>query len=125
MDDLDKKIAETLSADDRELMEHFGEQGILGQLGGLFHGRLAWLSMVTFVVGLIVFAVGAYAAWQFTVLDNVASMFRWGAVAWAGFMSMIMIKLWSWMRMESNRVIREVKRVELQIARVLATVNDI
>jgi hypothetical protein len=124
MDDLDKKIAETLSADDRELMEHFGEEGIFGQLGGLFRGRLAWLSMVTFVVGLIAFAIGVYGAWQFTVSDSVASMLRWGALAWAGFMSMIMIKLWSWMRMESNRVIREVKRLELQFARMLATMTD-
>lgn len=118
MDDLDRKIQEALSTEDRELMEHFGEQGIFGQLGSLFSGKLAWLSMVTFVVGLVAFFIGAYAVWQITITGDIASMLRWGAVAWAGFMSMIMIKIWSWMRMESNRVIREVKRLELQIARL-------
>jgi len=118
MDDLDKKIEEALSADDRELMQHFGEQGIFGQLGSLFSGKLAWLSMITFVVGFLAFAIGVYAAWKFVGSDDGASMLRWGALAWCGLMSMIMIKLWSWMRMESNRVIREIKRVELQVARM-------
>ncbi len=118
MDELDKKIAEALSGEDRELMAHFGEQGLFGQVGGLFSGKLAWLSMVTFVFALAAFAVGVYAAWKFTTSNDPVTMLRWGALAWCGLMSVIMIKLWSWMRMESNRVIRDIKRVELQVARI-------
>jgi len=117
MDNLDDKIREALSEQDRALMEQFGEQGIFGQLGGLFQGRLAWLSMVTFVAGLVMFAVGVYAAWQFATVGDVPTMLRWGGIAWCGLMSMIMIKIWSWMRMETNRTLREIKRLELQIAR--------
>jgi len=52
--------------------------------------------------------------------NQIAEMLRWGAVTWCAFMSVVMIKIWSWMRMESNRVIREIKRVELQVARMSA-----
>lgn len=118
MNELDDKIREALSEQDRALMAHFDEQGLFGQLGGLFQGKLAWLSMVTMVAGLVMFAIGVYAAWQFATAGDVATMLRWGGIAWFGMMSVIMIKLWSWMRMETNRTLREIKRLELQIARM-------
>jgi uncharacterized protein DUF6768 len=120
MNDLDREIQQALDAEERELFEQFGEQGIWAQVGGLFQGKLAWLTAVTLIVGTIMTVIGFYAAWKFVTVDDMTAMVRWGALAWAGFASQMMIKLWSWMRMESNRVLREVKRVELQIARLQA-----
>lgn len=117
INELDDKIREALSEQDRVLMDQFGEQGIFSQLGGLFQGKLAWLSIVTFVAGIVMFAIGVYAAWQFATVSDLPTMLRWGGIAWFGMMGMIMIKLWSWMRMETNRTLREIKRLELQIAR--------
>jgi len=122
MDDLDRKIEEALNEEDRRLFSQFGEQGIFGQVGSLFQGKLGWISMITFVVATVMFAIGAWAAWKFYMADDVIAMLKWGGLAWIGFMAQIMIKLWSWMRMESNRVLREVKRLELQIARQNAAV---
>ena len=118
MNELDDKIREALSEQDQALMAHFEEQGLLGQLGSLFQGKLAWLSMLTMVVGTIMFAIGVYAAWKFATVGDVVTMLKWGGIAWFGMMSMTMIKIWSWMRMETNRTLREVKRLELQIARM-------
>lgn len=117
MDDLDKKIAEALSEEDRLLLDEFGEQGLFGQLGSLFQGKLSWVSMITFIVATAAFAVGAWAAWKFYAAGDVEAMLKWAGLAWAGLTTQIMIKIWSWMRMESNRVLREIKRVELQLAR--------
>ncbi len=117
MDDLDKKIAEALSDQDRELMAAFEEQGLFAQLGGLFQGKLGWLSLVTLVIGTILTFAGFYAAWKFIVVEDIAAMLHWGALAWACFSAQMMIKLWSWMRMETNRTMREIKRLELQLAR--------
>ncbi|WDI32410.1 hypothetical protein PUV54_04280 [Hyphococcus flavus] len=117
MDDLDRKIEEALNAEDREILSQFGEQGIFGQIGSLFQGKLGWISMITFIVATVMFVVGAWAAWKFYMANEVVTMLKWAGLAWLGLMTQIMIKLWSWMRMESNRVLREVKRLELQIAR--------
>ena len=120
MDELDRQIEEALGAQDRGLMEQFGEQGLWAQLGGLFQGKLAWLTAITLLVGTIATVIGFYAIWKFVTVDDVREMLLWGGVVWAGFTTQMMIKLWSWMRMESNRVIREVKRMELQLARLQA-----
>jgi len=120
MDDLDRKIEEALDAEDRALRDQFGEQGLWAQVGGLFQGKLAWFVAVTFIIGMVTVTIGLYAAWKFATVDDMTSMLRWAGLAWAGFSVQMMLKIWSWMRMESNRVIREVKRVELQVARLQA-----
>jgi len=117
MNDLDEKIRKALSEEDRALMAHFEEQGLIGQLGGLFKGKLAWLSVLTLVIGTILTIIAIYAAWKFIIADDIVSMLRWGGLAWIAATSQMMIKLWSWMRMETNRTLREIKRIELQIAR--------
>jgi len=116
MNELDREIEEALNAEDRALLDKFGEQGLFGQLGSLFSGKLAWLSAVTIFIGTVATLIGFYAVWKFVTAEEVAEILRWGGLAWAAFITQCMIKLWSWMRMESNRVIREIKRLELQIA---------
>lgn len=120
MTDFDQKIKQALDSETADMLTELEEQGLFAQLGGLFKGRLAWLSVVTFIIGTVVTFVGLYAAWQFIIADEVESMLKWAALAWALFQTQMMIKLWSWMRMETNRSIRETKRLELQIARLLA-----
>ncbi len=120
IDDLDDKIREALGEEDRALMAHFEEQGLMGQLGGLFKGKLAWLSVATLFIGAILTIIAVYAAWKFIIADDVLSMLRWGGLAWIAGTSQMMIKLWSWMRMETNRTLREIKRLELQIVRMHA-----
>ena len=118
MDDLDKKIQEALSDQDRELMAQFEEQGLLGQLGGLFQGKMAWFSVIIFVIGTILTIIAIYAVWKFVIAEDITAMLKWGGLAWATASSQMMLKLWSWMRMETNRSLREIKRLELQIARL-------
>jgi len=120
MSDFDKKIQEALDAETVELLAGLEEQGLFGQLGGLFKGKLGWFNVVTLIIGFIATLAGLYATWQFIITSEVPSMLRWAALAWALFSTVMMIKIWTWMRMETNRNIREVKRLELQVARLLA-----
>ncbi len=118
MNQLDDRIRDALEAQDRELLEHLGEQGLWGQLRGLFEGKMAWITVVTLLAGLALTIVGFYAAWKFYTLDDTNAMLRWGGLAWFGLTAQMMIKIWSWMRMETNRTLREMKRIELQLAQL-------
>ncbi|MEL7489125.1 MAG: DUF6768 family protein [Pseudomonadota bacterium] len=120
MSKLDHEIAEALAAEDRALHAEFGELGLFGQLGSLFKGKLAWLSLFTIIIGTLATILGFYAAWKFATVDSIEGILHWGAIATAAFGTQMMIKLWSWMRMETNRTLREVKRLELQVARLQA-----
>ena len=117
MDDLDRKIESALNAEDRALLEKFGEQGLLAQAFGVFSGKQGWIALFATVRSFVWFVGAVYCGWKFFNAAEAVMAVRWGA---GTIMLMIMVgflKIWFWMRMESNRVLREVKRLELQIAR--------
>lgn len=117
MDDLDRKIEEALSAEDREMLNEFGEHGLIGQFKSVFQGRMAWVSSISLIVGTFLNIAFFYAAWKFFTVVEVSDKLLWGGGAWFLATMVAFMKVWFWMRMESNRILREIKRLELQIAR--------
>lgn len=118
MDDLDRKIEEALKAEDRALFEKFGEPGLFGQWFGVYDGKLGGIALFATVIAFLLFFAAVYCVWKFFSADAAIGAARWGA---GTVMLMIMVgflKIWFWMRMESNRVLREIKRLELQLARM-------
>lgn len=117
MSKLDAMIEEALNAEDRAAFAHYEEQGLFGQIGGLFTGKLGWINAVQIVAQLALAAGGVYAAIRFIGLDDPAAMLRWGVLLLFLMMAVAVIKIMQWQQIQANRVIREVKRVELQLAR--------
>ncbi len=118
MDDLDKQIEEALDAEDRQLLEQFGEQGLWAQAFSVYGGKQGWIAMIVTAVIFLVSIGSGVSAWKFFTATEADLAVRWGALAWFLIMIVAFMKLWLWMRMESNRVLREIKRVELQLARI-------
>ena len=117
MQDIDKLIDEALDAEERELLSGFDEQGFIAQAFGVFKGPTGWMSMVMMFWQSVMFIAGVWAAWNFFDAADPVAQLRWGLPAlllllFAGMLKMALIP-----RMESNRLLREVKRLELQIAR--------
>ncbi|MFN3960675.1 MAG: DUF6768 family protein [Parvularculaceae bacterium] len=117
MSKLDQMIEDALGAEDRALFARFGDQGLVGEIGGLFSGKTGWWVVLTSLVQIALFAGALYAAMQFLTLDDPVLVIRWGIAAAVWFMAMSVIKLMHWQQMQANRVIREVKRLQLQLAR--------
>ena len=121
MNKLDRMIEEALDAEDRAILAQYGEQGIFGEIVGLFTGKFGPWNILTAVIQVIMFAGALYAGRQFIAVDDLPSMIRWGALAALLVAAMSTIKLMQWQQVQANRVIREVKRVELQLARSKAS----
>ena len=51
---------------------------------------------------------------------DVAGMLKWGGATGLTALSLIATKLWFWSELRTNAVIREIKRLELQVARLAA-----
>ena len=119
MTDLDREIEEALNAEDRELHKQLGEQGIYAQWFSVYRGPQAWISIVTTIVMVVLFGVGVYGILQFHEVGfNSYEHVLWAAFVFAIMVMISFLKVWFWIRMEANRVIREIKRVELQVARI-------
>lgn len=117
MSKLDKLIEESLETEDRALFAQFGEKGLFGEVGELFTGKMAPWNMIHFVVQFALFAGALYTGRKFFLVDSAPEIMRFGMLTLGLFVAMAVIKLMQWQQVQANRVIREVKRVELQLAR--------
>ena len=118
MNDLDRQIEEALDAEDRAMFAELGEQGLLGQFESVLKGKMAWVSVASMIFGSILTFIFFYAAWKFFTIEGVEARLTWFAIGWYCAIMVAFMKVWFWMRMESNRVMREIKRVELQLSRL-------
>ena len=118
MRDLDRMIDEALDEEERELLRRIGEEpGHVEQMLGAFSGRLGWISVVLMVSQSVAFVAGVWAAWNFFAADEVLAALRWGLSAAVLLLMSLTLKMGVWPTVQTNRVLRELKRLELQIAR--------
>ncbi|HEX5644131.1 MAG TPA: DUF6768 family protein [Erythrobacter sp.] len=117
-DEIDRMIDEALDAEERDLLRRIGEEpGYISQAMGAFTGRLGWVNVVLMVTQAVMFLAGVYAGWMFFAATNSLVAIKWGLPAVALVLLAAMLKMSIWPTIQTNRVLRELKRVELQIAR--------
>ncbi len=125
MNDIDAKIREALSAEDRAVLDRLGgEPSLHNMVGETFRGRHRWMTMLAWgaVLGWTIFA--AVAAVHFFGSETLDARLSWGIGLVAAFIGISMLKIWYWMELNKNAVRREIKRLELQVARLAGRLED-
>jgi uncharacterized protein DUF6768 len=117
MDAFEKKIAEALDRDAAEAFEKMGaDQSIFEMMIGGFRGRNAWINVIMSVVMLLILIFSVFCIVRFFQAQSTRAMFSWGFGALATMSMISFMKLWFWLEMQKNSIVREVKRVEVQVA---------
>lgn len=118
MRDLDKMIYEALDEEEREVLRSIGgEPGFFVQVLGVFAGRTGWVNVILMIVQGVAFVAGVWTAWHFFNAVEPVAQLRWGLPSAVLLIMAAILKMALLPRMETNLVIRELKRIELQIAR--------
>src|SRR3990170_6254385 len=112
MQDIDRKIDDALDAEEQELLRRLDEPGFFTQAFGVFSGPTGWMSMVMMFWQTVMFIAGVWAAWNFFDAADPVTQLRWGLPALLLLIFAGMLKIALIPRMESNRVMRELKRIE-------------
>jgi hypothetical protein len=117
VNDLDAKIRAALAQEDAALLEHFGgEPSLQEQMIETFRGRQRWLVAMGFAMTLIALALLVWCGIQFFHAESTRSMIAWATgFIWA-LIFIAMTKIWYWGELNRNALLREVKRLELQVA---------
>ena len=63
---------------------------------------------------------GVVFAWRFLYAPDLADMLRWGAASALAFAGVALVKVWFWLELQKNAVVRELKRLEVQVASLAA-----
>jgi hypothetical protein len=117
MQDIDRMIDEALDAEERALLRSLDEQGFFTQAFGIFRGPTGWTNAVLMGAQAVMFVAGVWAAWNFFEATEPSAQLRWGLPAAVALILATMLKMALIPRMEGNRVMREIKRLELKLAR--------
>lgn len=116
MSKIDDLIGQALTEEDRALLASHGEPGYLSQAFGIFRGPMAWIMWVVNIAAGIAFLAGLYAVWHMFGASDALAAVKWGVGSLFLFQVTTLCKTLMGNHMEANRMLRELKRIELQVS---------
>lgn len=117
MTDIDEAIRSGLDADDRAFLASLDdERGLFRQLGDSLGGPLGGWAKVVFAMTFVLGIVLLVSVWQLLTADTTRDQILWATAAMALVMSTGFLKDWLFSRMNMFTVLREVKRLQVQVA---------
>jgi hypothetical protein len=117
MSKLDDKILEALGSADRELLETYTRQpGFFGMLFEPLRGSFGPIAIVAFALMLVTLGAFIYSAFQFFPEPDLRAKLNWLAIGLTMLIMLGLLRLWYFQEISRLSIIREVKRLELQIS---------
>ena len=116
MNKIDDLIGRALSEEDKALLARHVEPGYVAQAFGIFRGPMAWVMWLVNVAAGIAFVAGIYAVWRTFGTTDVLVAVKWGVASLFLFQVTVLCKTFMGTHLEANRMLREIKRLELQVA---------
>lgn len=122
---IDDQIRKALANEDAELYEQFNsEPSLFGKAIESFRTQDRLATIVCILGILACLGLLCFSLWRFMGAEDTKSQIGWGILFGFSMSGISMIKIWSWMEIQKNNVTREVKRLELQVARLTQRLSE-
>ncbi len=121
MSDLDQLVERALREEDEGALARLdSEPGYIAQALALFTGRLAWVHWTIMIGQIAMFAGGAWCAVNFFQAGDLMAALRWGLPGVVLLCYAAIFKSTLGPQMETNRLLMQIKRLELRVERLRA-----
>lgn len=124
MEEIDQLIKETLTQEEAKFYDELDEQNVLEMIFGLFKGKNKWIMIVMNIMTFLVFGVFVYCVVQFFNTDVTNELIKWSIIGTFCMLIVSMLKMFVWMQMDKNAILREMKRLELQVSSLSGKLSD-
>jgi hypothetical protein len=121
---IDQLIKEALTEEEVEFYDKLDEQNVFQMLGGLFTGKNKWIMVVMNVAMLLIFIALIYCIICFFSTDITNELIKWAIAGLICINAISLLKQFAWMQMDKNSIIRELKRLELQISNLASKLSS-
>ncbi len=119
MNELDEKIRQALADTGIDTDGFDNEDDSLRSLiADAYQGKLRWIWVLGTFWQLVFFAIFVYAGIRFFGMSGTEDPLFWATIFLMSGMGVSMMKLMHWMLINRNRILREIKRLELEVARL-------
>jgi Family of unknown function (DUF6768) len=116
MTEFDEKLKEALAGDDGPASELGREQSLFGQVASVFKSRQRWLIIYAMVLTVALMALAVWSILGLLEADDFRTHILYGLGAAFSLISVAMLKIWFFMQMNRNAVLREIVRLQIQVA---------
>ncbi|MCD2259373.1 DUF6768 family protein [Psychroserpens luteolus] len=124
MKDIDKLIKETLTEEEAKFYDDLDEQNVFDMIWGLFRGKHKWIIILMNIMTLIFFGLSIYCAVNFFDATETNELLKWGMGCVVFLLGVSMLKIFVWMQMDKNAILREMKRLELQVSSLSGKISS-
>ncbi len=124
MEEIDRLIKETLTLEESKFYDELEEQNVFEMMGDLFKTKNSWLIIIMNIIMLISLGFFVYCIVQFFNAEETKEIITWTAAGFISLMMVSMLKLFAWMQMDKNALLRELKRLELQVSSLSTKISD-
>jgi len=124
MEDIDQLIKDTLTQEEAKFYDELEEQNVIGMIIGLFKGKNKWIMFLMNFMVLVFFALFVYCTVQFFKTESTNELIKWGIGSLVFLLGVSMLKVFAWMQMDKNALMREMKRLELQVSSLSGKMSE-
>ena len=117
MTDFDQDIRAALSAEERDLFDKLdADMTLNNMMMAPFRTRLKFWTIFAFIQAFVFAMLGFWCGYEFFTAASIDDRLFWGVWTLLMALATAMLKIWFWMEMQRLSVIREIRRIELQVA---------
>lgn len=114
MNDFDDKLKRAL--EDGGAIEFEREETLRQLIAQTFHSRMRWMVVFLWVEAFAVCGIGIWAGVRLYQVQELKPLIVWSTVLIISAIFFVLVKVVGWQWMNKYSVMREIKRLELQIA---------
>lgn len=115
MEEIDALIRDTLNQEEAKFYDALEEQHLFEMLFGLFKGKNAWINILLNFMIIVFFGMFVYSGYQFFNSETTSGLIKWGLGNLTFLVCISTLKLYASMQMDRYAILREMKRLELQV----------
>ena len=117
MTDIDDRIRDALDADDKAFLDSLeSDRGLFRQLGDSWKGPMGGWAKLAFAMSIAFGVLLLVVAWQVAHTSDPIGHTLWAIAMLAVIIMLGFIKMWMFERMNMLTILREVKRLQIQVA---------
>jgi hypothetical protein len=115
MNDIDEKIRRALSSADQKVLDQFGaEPGPFDMVMLSFRSSQWWMAAGIWIFGFALFVLMLFFASRYFAADELKTSLSWGIGILLCGMGLVIMKIGGWQQMQTQVLLREIKRLELR-----------
>ena len=116
---IDEKIKQQLEQEADDIAQNINDdEGLFSRLTGVYRGGMhVWMGWFFLTVTLVT-VIMIWCGYRFFVAEDLQQQVFWGVLFLLSTNAQVSFKMWMFMEMNRNSTIREIKRVELAVAKL-------